>query len=73
MDYAFQYVEGTKLETEGDYPYTARDGSCHFDSSKGKVSVKGYADVPQSQPEQLMAAVAQQPVSVAIEADTDVF
>jgi C1A family cysteine protease len=73
MDDGFQYVEKNALELESDYPYTAEDGSCSYKSGKGKVSVKGYKDVKANSPTQLEAAVAQQPVSVAIEADTDVF
>lgn len=35
MDNAFNYLESHKLMTEADYPYTAYDGSCHYDASKG--------------------------------------
>jgi C1A family cysteine protease len=73
MDQAFTYIESNKLETEGDYPYTGKDGSCSFDSSKGVVGVKGYVDVPVKSTSQLLAAVAQQPVSVAIDAGSIIF
>jgi cathepsin L len=34
MDSAFKYIEaGNPLETEAEYPYSGRDGSCHFDKS----------------------------------------
>jgi len=45
MDYAFAYVENHPLERETDYPYTAEDGSCKYDSSKGVGHVKSYTDV----------------------------
>jgi len=34
MDYAFQYIETSPLMQEGDYQYTARDGSCKYVQSK---------------------------------------
>jgi len=73
MDSAFEYVKKTKLETESDYPYTAEDDSCASTSTKGVVQLAGYKDVVANSPSQLQAAVALGPVSVAIEADTDVF
>merc|ERR1712070_795305 len=42
MDYAFQYIESNPLETESDYPYTARDGSCSYVESKGVGKVVGF-------------------------------
>lgn len=73
MDYGFTYAETNKLETEADYPYQAVDQTCAVVKGKGVVSVTGYKDVTAKSETQLLAAVAQQPVSVAIEADTDVF
>jgi len=73
MDQAFQYIEKNKLETEGDYPYTAMDGSCTFAKAKGVVGVVSFKDVPANSPSALASAVATGPVSVAIEADTSVF
>jgi len=72
MDYAFQYIETNPLETESDYPYTARDGSCKYQSSKGVGKVKDFVDVTPSA-SQLKAAIAKGPVSVAIEADQFAF
>jgi len=69
MDDAFQYVEKYGIELESDYPYTAQDGTCQYDASKVQFKITGFNDVPQKNNLQLKAAVAQQPVSVAIEAD----
>jgi len=69
MDNAFKYIKTAPLETESDYAYTARDGSCSYVSSKGVGKVTSYNDVTPNSPAQLQAAVAQGPVSVAIEAD----
>jgi C1A family cysteine protease len=73
MDAAFKYVEGMPLETEDAYPYEAYDDSCRADKSKGVAQVKSFNDVAQNDPAQLKAAIAQGPVSVAIEADQFVF
>jgi len=73
MDLAFDYVKTTPLELESDYPYTAEDGTCQYKKGKGKVQITGYKDVTPNSPSQLEAAVTLGPVSVAIEADTDVF
>lgn len=71
MDDAFQYVvKNGGIDTEGDYPYTARDGSCQKSKQKKHVvTITGYRDVPQNDEAALAQAVAEQPVSVAIEAD----
>lgn len=73
MDLAFKYIESNELETEAEYPYTAKDGTCSFDKSKGTVGITNFFDVPQNSTAQLEAAVAQQPVSVAIDAGSIIF
>jgi len=73
MDNAFKYAKANKLETEADYPYTGKGATCGYVASKGKVSLSGLTDVTANSGSQLQAAVAQQPVSVAIEADKAVF
>jgi len=73
MDQAFDYLTTHKLELAGDYPYTARDDECTHDEAKGVAGNSGWYDVPVNSPSQLRAAAAQQPVSVAIRADRDVF
>lgn len=73
MDNAFKYAKANKIESESDYPYTGKGGSCAYSASKGKVQLTGLTDVTPNSGSQLKAAVAQQPVSVAIEADKAVF
>jgi len=68
MDDAFTYLEKAKLETEADYGYTARDGTCHVDAAKGVVGDSSFTDVTAKDPNALRAAVAKGPVSVAIDA-----
>ncbi len=76
MDYAFDYVkENGGLTTEQNYPYVAQ-GPLSCNSAKAAqhaATISGYADVPQNQEAQLIAAVTKQPVSVAIEADQSAF
>jgi len=64
-----QYAEKHGQELESAYPYTARDGSCKAQSSKGIVDVTKVTSVPRESVSQLKAAVAIAPVSVSIEAD----
>jgi len=73
MDNAFRYIEKYGIEAEASYPYTARDGTCQYDASKTTGTVKSYQDVTPGNPDQLRAALAKGPVSVAIEADQYAF
>jgi len=71
MDDAFKYIIANGgIDTEADYGYTARDGTCNTAKQAKKVAtITGYSDVPANSETQLAAAVAIGPVSVAIEAD----
>lgn len=70
MDLAFEYVkEKGGLTTEQNYPYKAEDGTC--DKAKANnpvVTIDGHEDVPENDEDALLKAVANQPVSVAIDA-----
>jgi cathepsin L len=70
MDYAFKYIETAPLMQETEYPYTAKKGTCKYVESKGVGKVKAFKDVSKdSTGDQLKAAVAKGPVSVAIQAN----
>lgn len=71
MDYAFKYAEATQMETEAQYPYTGRDGTCH--AKGGALLVKDFKDVTPKSPKALMAALEEGPVSVAIDASSILF
>jgi len=85
MDNAFQFVKANGLCSEKSYPYKCADSNsiscmtsvCAFHYSCDKViqpgELRGYVDVTMNSAAALQSAVAQQPVSVAIEADTRVF
>ncbi|OAY76262.1 Cysteine proteinase RD21a [Ananas comosus] len=68
MDYAFEWVESNGgVDTELDYPYTGKDGTCNIEKEKAKVvTIDGYQDVAQSE-RALLCAVVKQPVSVGID------
>ena len=70
MDYAFQFIEDNGgLCTEEDYSYVgSQQDTCATCSPVNGSAVKGWTDVSRNE-QALMAAVAQQPVSIAIEAD----
>ncbi|KAI4296909.1 hypothetical protein L6164_036828 [Bauhinia variegata] len=73
MDNGFQYIINNKgIASEADYPYQGTDGTCR-NRSKGfpAARISGYEDVPANSEEQLLQAVINQPVSVAISVDTD--
>jgi len=72
MDQAFEFIIANKgLCTEKAYPYTAQDGSCAESKCQSAVTITAYKDVAQNNEPQLQAAVAQQPVSVAVDASAD--
>jgi C1A family cysteine protease len=74
MDYAFQYIIGNKgLCSEDAYPYSAVQGTCKSTSCSSVSTISSYQDVSQDSEAALEAAVAQQPISVAIEADQSGF
>ena len=67
--YARRYL----VEQQNDYPYTAKDGTCFHQESKGVVKGADAFRVTKSSVAALKAAIAQQPIAVSIEADTIVF
>ena len=75
MDYAFEYIIKNKgLTTEAAYPYTATGpNTCESAGKPVAATISKYVDVPVNSETALMTAIAQQPVSVAVEADQSVF
>jgi C1A family cysteine protease len=73
MDGAFKYIKEFGQCSDKDYPYTAVDGSCKNAKCNHVAHIFGCADVVTNDQLSLKAAVAQQPVSIAIEADTMYF
>lgn len=70
MEKAFEFIKRNGgITTESDYPYKGIDDAC--DNNKIQhhaVTITGYETVPANNEKSLQAAVARQPVSVAIDA-----
>lgn len=70
---AWKYLVDHKQELNADYPYTAKDGSCKYNASEGKVSTQSKGTQAAANSASIMAAIEKMPASVAIQADTMVF
>jgi cathepsin L len=69
MDNAFQYAESNALCTETSYSYTGTAGTCAASScTTAPFSVSGYKDVTKDDTDALLDAVAEGPVSIAVDA-----
>jgi len=73
MDDAFTYFETNKVVKELDYKYRGRDQQCQQSKYEGVFSNTGFSDVPANDTMQLKMALAQQVVSVAIDAEGSAF
>lgn len=71
MEGAFKFIIENGQCSDISYPYTAKDGSCKKCSAVARIS--SCSDVKPNDQISLKAAVAQQPVAIAIEADTRYF
>ena len=73
MDNAFTYIAANGLTSESDYPYTSgggQAGECQsFTPVEGSVGIT-FTDVTNSE-EALAKAVTQQPIAVAVDADSN--
>jgi len=71
MNNAFKYIAWAGgITTETQYPYTARDGTCHFNPASAVATVTGYRNLPRGDEESLKNAVASVgPIAVAIQAN----
>ncbi|CAL8177667.1 unnamed protein product [Prunus armeniaca] len=70
MDYAFQFIMSNGgLNKEDDYPYLMEEGNCEKKKGASEVvTINGYQDVPENNEEALLKALANQPLSIAIDA-----
>ena len=68
MDYAFAYIIKNKgITSEANYPYTAEDGTCNKKAAADSFAmISKFTDVTPNSDDELMAAIVQQPVSVAV-------
>ncbi|KAL6530700.1 hypothetical protein OROGR_014560 [Orobanche gracilis] len=70
MDDAFKFIiKNHGLNTEAKYPYQGVDGTCNAnEAASHAATITGYEDVPANDEQALQKAVANQPISVAIDA-----
>lgn len=75
MDYAFKWiVKNGGIDSEFQYPYSAEALECNrWKLQLHVATIDGFKDVPPGDELELEKAVSQQPVSIAIEADTKSF
>lgn len=68
MDYAYQFIiDNGGIDTEEDYPYQGREKTCNKQKLRRRVvTIDGYTDIQPNNEQQLLQAVATQPVSVGI-------
>ncbi|WOL01349.1 hypothetical protein Cni_G10065 [Canna indica] len=70
MDVAYDFIQRNGgITSEENYPYVAQQRECNIAKKKSHVvAIDGHEDVPRNNEEALLKAVANQPISVAIEA-----
>ena len=73
MTNSFNYLKSYKLQTETSYPYTATKGSCRYNANSGVLNTKGFVGVKANSPAAHMNAVAQFPISVAVQSTSSAF
>jgi len=74
MDNAFQYIiENKGITSEVSYPYTATGPNKCINGLAAYSKISAFKDVPANSETALLSAIAQQPVSVAVEADQSSF
>ncbi|KAL2325501.1 hypothetical protein Fmac_024559 [Flemingia macrophylla] len=70
MDNAFNYIiQNGGIASENDYPYQGYQGTCQSEMKQSAVKISGFKDVAANSEDQILQAVANQPVSVAISAN----
>lgn len=72
---AFDWIAKNGICSERSYPYTAYQDECHnqFNPCQEATKIDGYTAVTPNNEVALKQAVAQQPISVEIDANTDLF
>ena len=70
MPNAFWYVIDNGIAFEWRYPYHAKDEKCGYKSNWKAFGISDCANVPANKTIALQSAVAKQPVSISVEADS---
>lgn len=74
MDNGFEYIiNNNGISSQANYPYVGVDGTCDAQaSSVAEAKISDHTDVPSNE-DDMLKAVAMQPVSAALDASGDVF
>lgn len=70
--YSYIIAQGG-LETAQEYPYEAKDGKCRLNGSQPIAAISSFTSIEKGSSAQLKLAVAQQPVSVGVQANEKVW
>ena len=75
MENGFEFIiQNGGIATEANYPYQGADGTCNTkEEASHAAKIKGYEIVPANSENAFLKAVANQPVSVSIEASGSAF
>ena len=74
MTFAFEYIIKNKgLCSENEYQYTAKDGTCKTCTTVEGTDISDCKQIKSGDVDNLISALSNQPVSVAIQADTFAF
>ena len=66
MENTYDFIGENGVTTESEYPYREQQGYCKNAASNPAVQIGGYEDVPRNSETQMLLAVANQPISVAV-------
>ncbi|KAK2970990.1 hypothetical protein RJ640_017319 [Escallonia rubra] len=67
LDTGFKFVQNQGITTEDAYPYRAVEGTCSANNNPVTAKISGYQAVASADETALLNAVANQPVSVAVD------
>ncbi|KAL0002082.1 hypothetical protein SO802_015863 [Lithocarpus litseifolius] len=75
MENGFEFIiQNGGITTEANYPYQGADGTCNTkEEASHAAKINGYEKVPANSENALLKAVANQPISVSIEASGSAF
>jgi len=74
MTDAFEYIiSNGGIDTEASYPYTAEDGTCHYNAANCGSTLASYTNVQSGSEASLQQSVVLGPTSVAIDASHSSF
>lgn len=74
MEDGFEFIiKNGGITSETNYPYKAADGSCNTATTTPVAKLTGYEKVPVNSEKSLLKAVANQPISVSIDASDSSF